>query len=141
MEYLKSGNEYLVRLDRGESVMTELTELIRREKIQVGALNGLGATDEVTIGILDTGTKEIVRKTFTGDHEIGGIFGTITTKNGEPYIHAHVTVGNVGTGACHAGHLVDAKISATAEFYVRKLEGRMERRFDEAIGLDLMEMV
>lgn len=139
MEYLKCGNEYVVRLDKGERVMEQLTALIEKEKIALGHFTGLGATNNLTIGILNTQTKEIVKKNFTGDFEIGTVFGTITQKEEKPYIHAHIAVGNVGTGKTHAGHLVDAQISATAELVVRKLEGTVGRQFDENVGLDIMK--
>lgn len=140
MEYLKAGNEYIIRLDKGESVMKTLKEFLIGEKIDLGYFTGLGATNDVTIGILNTATKEITKKQFTGDFEIGTMFGTITQKDEEPYIHAHITVGNVGKDLTYAGHLVDATVSATAEIVLKKMEGgTIGRRFDENIGLDLMK--
>lgn len=139
MEYLKSEKEYIIRLDKGESVVNTLKTLLSKEEIKLGYFTGLGATNDVTIGILNTKTKEIVKKKFTGDFEIGTMFGTVTQKDGEPYIHAHITVGNVGLDLTYAGHLVDAMISATAEIVLKKMEGTVGRRFDEAVGLDLME--
>lgn len=139
MEYRIFGKKIVVRLDKGDFVMESLTKLIEKENIQIGALNGLGATNYVTIGILNTQTKEIVKKTLEGDFEIGSLFGTITKKDGKPYIHAHIAIGNIGEGTSYAGHLVDAKISATAELVIDSMEGEIGRVFDPEVGLDIMK--
>lgn len=139
MEYIKVEKEYMIRLDKGESVMGVLKELLCTEEIKLGYFTGLGAANDVTIGILNTKSKEIVKKRFTGDFEIGTMFGTITQKDEQPYIHAHITVGNVEEGTTWAGHLVDAQISATAEIVLKKMEGEVGRSFDREVGLDLMD--
>ena len=51
MEYKKFGNTLIVRLDRGEEVVDRLLELARREHITLASVNGLGAADDVTVGV------------------------------------------------------------------------------------------
>ena len=37
------------------------------------------------------------------------------------------------------GHLVDATVSATGEMVIRILDGRVDRYFDEEVGLNLFK--
>ena len=50
---------------------------------------------------------------------------------------------NVNTDASNqvkGGHLVRANISATGEIFIRKIAGEVGRRFDEEIGLNLLDI-
>ena len=38
------------------------------------------------------------------------------------------------------GHLVRANISATGEIFIQKIAGEVGRRFDEEIGLNLLDI-
>ena len=51
MEYKKFGNTLIVRLDRGEEIVERLLELARREHITLACVHGLGAADQVTVGV------------------------------------------------------------------------------------------
>ena len=47
MEYKKYGNEYLLRVDKGEKIAQSLRILCEREGIECGGVYGLGAADHV----------------------------------------------------------------------------------------------
>ena len=49
MEYRKSPQGYVVRLDPGEEIVERLTFLVDREGIQLGSVSALGAANDVTI--------------------------------------------------------------------------------------------
>ena len=74
---------------------------------------------------------------FQGDFEIVSLHGTLTTKDGEPYGHFHMSFGD-GQGRVFGGHLNRAVVSATCELVLQVLEGTVERAMDEEIGLNLM---
>ena len=67
MEYQKFGNTLIVRLDRGEEVVDRLLELARREHITLASVNGLGAADEVTVGVYFPATQEYKSNQFQGE--------------------------------------------------------------------------
>lgn len=137
MEYSKFGNDFVVRLNRGEEVIAKLKELCKEENIKLAEITGLGASNLVEIGIFNPGTKEYSTKTFEGMFEITSLVGNVTRKDGEVYLHIHINFGDEN-GIVRGGHLVQAKISATSEIIVRKIDGEVGRKLSDEIGLNLL---
>lgn len=137
MEYLKTGNHYIVRLDKGEEIMQKLTELCRKEQIRAGSIVGLGAADQAVVGLFDTSTKVFKKKEIACPMEITSIIGNISTKDGETYLHIHVTLCDENLQAI-GGHMASCRISATAELTVTAFDGcTVEREMNDEIGLNL----
>ena len=85
MEYRRFGNKLVVRLERGEEVCAKLLELAERENIRTAAVSGIGASNDVTLGVFDTGTKEYFKKRYNGiDYELGSLTGTLSRQDGAP---------------------------------------------------------
>ena len=137
MEYRRFGNKIVVRLDRGEEVCAKLLELAELEGIRLAAVSGIGAANDVSLGVFDTETKVYHKTRYVQDFEIGSVTGNISRKDGEPYLHLHVVIGSPLTLQCHAGHLNAAVISATCELVVDLIDGEVGREFSEEIGLNL----
>lgn len=138
MEYRVFGNHYIVRIDRGEEVLACLEKLCRDEQITAGSAVGLGATDRVIIGLFDTVSKIYKKKELTGPMEITSLVGNISTKDGEPYLHFHINVCDEENRVM-GGHLNQCNISATCEITVTRIEGCVERKMSEEIGLNLYQ--
>lgn len=139
MEFRKFGSDYVIRLERGEEILTEVTALCEKEGITLASLTGLGAVGEATLGVFNHAAFKYESQTFTGDFEIAALVGNVSTMNGKVYLHFHMTIGNVTTGACHAGHLNRGVISLTGELFLHAIEGNVGRKYSETIGLNLME--
>jgi len=139
MEYRKFDRGYVLRLDPGDEVVDCLTRLARQEDVALASVTGLGATKDVTVGLFSVGEKKFYGKRCEGEYEISALVGNITRKDGEPYLHLHITFGNPAAGEVYAGHLTACVISATAEIFVQVWQGGVGRRFDENIGLNLLE--
>ena len=139
MEYRKSPQGYVVRLDPGEEIVERLTELVDREGIQLGSVSALGAANDVTIGIFSTVEKKYSSLRYQGDFEISALVGNVSRKDGAPYLHLHITIGDPVTGQVHAGHLSSAVISATLELFLQVWDGQVGRRFSEDVGLNLFD--
>ena len=58
--------------------------------------------------------------------------------NGEYYAHLHMSAGDA-QGRVFGGHLNEAIISATCEMVVEVIDGRVERAYDDDIGLNLFK--
>lgn len=139
MEYRRFGQKLVLRLDPEEEVGECLMNLSEKENIRLAKVSGLGAAKEVELGLFDTEQKEFKGQCYKGAYEIASLNGSITRKDGEPYLHLHMVIGSPVQGACHGGHMKRAVISATAEIFVDILDGEVGRKMSEEIGLNLFD--
>ena len=138
MEYRCSSDTIVLRVDPGEEICRSLLNIAETERIELAQISGLGAINRFTTGVFDTVTKEYHANHFEGLFEIVSLTGTLTRKDGAPYLHVHLSAGD-REGHVFGGHLNEAYVSATAEIIVRILDGEVNRRMDERIGLNLYE--
>ena len=103
------------------------------------SVSAIGAVDRFTVGVFLPEKREYVSNDFAGDYEIASLSGTVTTMDGEYYAHIHMCADNRRGMAC-GGHLNRARVSATCELVINVLDGEVNRRFDEAVGLNLLEL-
>jgi hypothetical protein len=139
MKYKQCNNKVIVRIDKGEELVDSLKTLCKTLDIKLGSIIGIGATDKITVGLMNTKTKKYQSKEFIGDHEITSLIGNITTMNGEVYLHLHVTICNVEHKAI-GGHLSSAVISATFEGIIEKIDGQITREYYDDVGLNLLKL-
>lgn len=139
MLYQKFGDHYVVRLERGEELVTTLSSLCREADIRLASVSGIGATNDCELGVFDVKEKHYYKNTFQGTYEITALSGNVTWKDDSPYLHLHMTIGD-REGQAFAGHLNRAMISATAEIFLHTLPGQVGRFFDEGVGLNLLEI-
>lgn len=138
MEYQKFENTYLVRLDRGEEVLEQVKALSLKEQISLATVQGLGAVNDLTLGVFRPTEKTYHSNRFQGCYEIVSLTGTISTMNGEYYCHLHMSAGDE-SGHVVGGHLNRAVISATGELVVTVIPGTVDRAFDPEVGLNLLK--
>ena len=138
MEYRKFQNKIIVRVDKGEEILEKVREVAEKEKIKLADISALGAVSEFTVGVFDTEAKEYHANEFKGSFEIVSLTGTINTMNDEFYCHLHMSAGNE-KGQVFGGHLNKAIISVTCEMVITLIEGRVDRRFEEKVGLNLFQ--
>lgn len=137
MDYRKFGSQYLVRLDKGEEVVSSLKKLCETEQIFLGSIGGIGAAKKVEIGLFDPETKQYRSQTLEGVFEITALTGNITRKEEDAYLHLHINFSDAANQV-RGGHLVKCVISATAEIFVTAMEGTAGRVLSEEIGLNLL---
>lgn len=138
MEYKKINKTIVVRIDKGEEILSKLKEVALKEKIQLANINALGATNDFTIGVFKTDEKKYYSNRFQGSFEIVSLTGTINTMHDEFYAHLHMSAGNE-KGEVFGGHLNKAVVSATCEMIINIIDGKVDRYFDEEVGLNLFE--
>ncbi len=139
MEYKRQRNTVIVRVDKGEDIIKELLSLSEKENILFASISGLGAVNDIELGIFDTSAKKYCSKRLIGDFEITSLVGSLSRKDHKPYIHVHMSVGNVLTNEFFGGHLNKAIVGATAEIVLNVVEIVVEREFVEEIGLNLFK--
>ena len=138
MDYRRFDNIIIARIDKGEEILDKIEEISKKENIKLANINALGATNNFTVGVFKTNEKKYYSNTFEGDFEIVSLTGTINTMNDEFYTHIHMSAGN-DKGEVFGGHLNRAIVSATCEMIINIIDGKVDRYFDEEIGLNLFK--
>lgn len=137
MEYSRFGDSVVLRIQKDEEILETIKEICAREQIVLAEVSGIGAVNDVTLGVFNSEKFEYESQRFTGDMEIASCTGSVTQMNGETYLHLHMAVGNVTKGIVHAGHLNQARISLTGEFILRMIDGQVGREYSPEVGLNL----
>ena len=135
MEYRRFGNTIVARIDRGEEILA-VREIAGAEHIQLASVSALGATNDFTVGVYNVDEKQYHANDFKGNFEIVSLTGTINTMDGEFYTHLHMSAGDE-KGQVFGGHLNRAVVSAVCEMVITVIDGVVDRRFSEEIGLNL----
>ena len=141
MVYKRFGNTYVVRVDRGEEVVEKLTELVEKENIRLARVEGLGAADRLTVGLYSVPEQKYYRTEYEKPLEITSLIGNVTRKDGEPYLHLHITCADEQNRVI-GGHLNEVRIGATSEIFVTLVDGEVGRRVDDitGTGLNLLDL-
>ena len=138
MESKEFENCIVIRLDQGDEIASALLSVAAEKKISLASLSGIGATDDFEIGVFDLEKKDYVRSRFLGNHEITSLSGNVTTKDGAPYVHLHVTCAGDG-GKVVGGHLFRANVSLTAEIFLFNIKGAVDRKPDDALRINKID--
>lgn len=136
VEYRRFENICLVRLDKGEEVLSTLTALCRREGITLAVVQGLGSVGDISLTVRYQRTLMSKVVNYRGDMEIASCTGTITTKDGAPYPHLHMVAANAAEKFCCGGHLKRAVVSLNAEFTLTVCQGEVSRAYCPETAID-----
>lgn len=140
MTYNFDGYNYLVRLERGEKLGECLDKFMVETKVDGGWLNGIGAASEVTIGTYHLDEKAYHWKTFSEPMEISALVGNLAKNDeGNMMFHIHGIFANEDYQTV-SGHVKDITVSATLELFVHRSYQPMQRKLDESIGLQLLNL-
>ena len=139
MKFKKIENTYFVRLERREKIIENIKDFCTKNNIKLGYFSGIGALGEVELAHYIVENKKYTSKTFKQPLEITNLTGNITTMDNEVYLHCHITLGDEEMKVI-AGHLVEGKITATCEIVLVSLGGEINRKHDDLIGLNLLDI-
>ena len=121
MQSKQVDKTYFIFLEKDEPVMKTLTEFCSKNSIQNGEISGIGAVKNIEIGAFDPGSKSYIHKKFDKTHELISCMGNITLKDGEAFIHSHITFGDHDMNV-KGGHVFEMTVAVVGEFYIRKID-------------------
>jgi len=139
MKYQRFHDKVIIRIDKGEEIVSTLKHLCTQLDMKLGSIIGIGATNDATIGLMNTTTRTYKSTRFTDDYEISSLVGNITTMDGEVYLHLHVTICDQELNT-YGGHLSSAVVSATFEGIITLIKGQVDRTKDPSVGLNLLNL-
>ena len=127
MQYRRSRDYIVLRLDEGDEVISGITGVCAKENFQAGViLSFVGALKECELVF-----REGCRRSFEEHFEVNGN-GNITTMNNEVKVHLHIVAGNDMN--VRSGHLVTGIVTIFCEVVIKKLEGlEMVRTLDKSL--------
>lgn len=127
----------LGQLPYGADLYEELGAIVRREKIRLGRIQALGATTHARVAYYDQNTKTYNPIEFPGGMEILNVHGNVSVRDGEPFVHAHILLGDPA-GKIFGGHLLPGTTLFACEVFIDELEGPpLERTLEGRTGLHL----
>ena len=131
------ADDFLARLPKGMDLLEAITEEFRSRSISKAAFTLVGAVEGAVVGFYDLKLKEYRNRSFEGDYEILACMGNVSLKDGETFVHAHITLSGEDYTAV-GGHLMPGTVIFAAELYGSPVPGRPGvRDFDEETGLYL----
>ena len=139
MQYRKTGDTYMLRIDYGEEILQSLTQMCEQEGIRLAQVSAIGAVDHAVVGVYDLQEKRYHQEETEGFMEITNLSGSVTGMNDQPYIHLHVTLADQ-KNLLHGGHVIELRVGATCEMFVRVLDGQVIREKDEGLGINLWKL-
>jgi hypothetical protein len=137
MEYRGYQEDLVIRLDKGDKIVESILTVAEKEGIALASVTGIGAVDEMSVGVFDLATSQYDHFDYNHNHEINCLTGNLTRKDGKPYLHLHITATGA-SGLVVGGHLFEATVSLTAEIMLHVIDGVVERRYDPVLGINRM---
>lgn len=138
MEYKRFENTIIARIDKNEEILEQVKTIALKENIKLASIQALGAINDFTVGVFKVDEKKYYANSFQGNYEIVSLTGTINTMNDEYYCHLHLSAGNE-SGQVFGGHLNKAFVSATCEMVIQIINGKVDRVFNEEVGLNVFK--
>jgi hypothetical protein len=137
---VESSRLFMGKLSHGDDLLEEITKVCQNENIKLGSVEALGAVQRARLGFYNQKTHEYQFVSLDQALEITGLVGNISVKDGNPIVHAHITLADE-TGKAYGGHLASGTVVFACEFILEAFDGpSFERGFDEETGLPLWKM-
>jgi uncharacterized protein len=137
MDHKHLGDRLFVRLDRGDEVIASLTALCKDHDIGGASLTAIGAVKDAELGYYDLESFTYLKRDVPEVCELLGLSGNVALVDGEPFVHAHATLGRRDFSTL-GGHLVQATVAVTVEVFLEPTPTALTRELDEAVKLKLV---
>ncbi len=139
MQHIKTDTTYILRIDRGEDVVKNITEFCAKEGIHNAYFTGIGAVETLTCGYYNLVEKKYHFKDYAEPLEVVSLTGNVMLKDGVPFVHVHGVFTDMENKA-FGGHIVEMKVHVVLEVILTPLGSKIERVLDDCIGLSLMSL-
>lgn len=130
MTYVYDGYNWLVKLNKGELLVENLLEVIKKENIKGAWISGLGGALWAELGYYDLEKQEYFWQKLDDVPEITSLQGNVAWKEGQPVLHVHGTFSKKDMTAV-GGHVKELAVGGTCEILLH--------RWDDEVGLTRSE--
>ncbi|SFO86967.1 hypothetical protein SAMN05421810_101249 [Amycolatopsis arida] len=130
---------HLVVMETGDDVLDELGRFAGQADLATAEFTAIGAFESVVLGFFDLEGKDYRQNPVREQVEVLTLAGNIVRAGEGHKLHAHVVVG-LSDGSTRGGHLLGARVRPTLEVMVTESPREVTRRFDESVGLPLIDL-
>ncbi|MDO5302178.1 MAG: DNA-binding protein [Tissierellia bacterium] len=135
MEFKIVEDQMLIRLDRGDEIVASLREALKESGFVSASISGIGGANYAKFGTMNPRTKTYDFQVKEETMEVISLSGNYSTLDGAPYLHLHIALADQ-KGQVFGGHLEEATIGVTGEIFCRSGHTPLERRRNEAVGVN-----
>ncbi len=139
MKVKKFGSFCVIRLQKGEEILSSLRSAFSREKLKGAFFFGLGVGENLVLGYFDADKQTYIKKLFAGEYEFTSFTGNIARHEKDTIVHCHVTITDSEFRA-FGGHLFQGTVPATCEIIMLPLRRTLRRKLDTSTGLKLLDI-
>lgn len=137
MQHQKTHSGYLLIIDRGEEVITSITEFCKTKDIKNAHLSAIGAVDRLSCGYYALDEKRYYFKRYDQMLEVVSATGNVILKDAEPFVHLHAIFTDTENKA-FGGHVEEMRVGVTLEVILTILDSQLSRELHPTIGLALI---
>lgn len=130
---------FVVVMAKGDEAFGELGAFASENSITAAGLTGVGAAREVALGYFDPEINDYRSTTFSEQLEVLSLVGDVASKDGEPAVHAHITLGRQDSSTI-GGHLQSLSVWPTLEVVVTETPAHLAKKVDPETGLALIDI-
>ena len=132
MFYSKCNVGYVLRIEVGEEIQDALRQFAQAVQLKGAFYQGIGTLTRVELAFFCIDVKEYERGFFNDEYEMVSFMGNISSLNGSPAPHSHVTLSDRKFHT-FAGHLIRGTVSVTAEIFITPIDIALTRKEDHAL--------
>jgi predicted DNA-binding protein with PD1-like motif len=131
------GPSHVLKPAHGTDLLNELQGFVQEKGVNLAWITGLGAVARATLRYYDQTAKSWSDIQLEKQLEVISMVGNVSLLNGEPIVHAHVTLSDE-EGRCYGGHLGANTVVFNMEILMTTLSGPpVTRKLDTDTGLTL----
>jgi hypothetical protein len=140
---IKSGHDgynWLVRLNKGDLLVSSLIEFAREQQIRGAWVSGVGGALWAELGFYDLEQKQYHWQKLDQPLEITSLQGNLTLTANGPALHIHGTFSDKNMQA-FGGHVKELAVAGTCEILLHRwYKDALTRSFDDEVGLQLLDL-
>jgi predicted DNA-binding protein with PD1-like motif len=133
----KLKRTFIGHLPPDADLYESLTRIVQEEDIKLGRVLAIGATTHAVIAFYDHAQKKYLNLEFPGSMEILTCNGNVSLRDGKPFVHIHILLGD-RQGKAFGGHVMPGTKVFACEVFIDEFEGEeLHRSYDDETGLYL----
>jgi len=140
MQSLKADFAFIIKLEKGEEVVSSLREWANAHQIRSGSFYAIGALSRALLGYFDPQARDYIKIPVESQVEVVSMLGNLAVgEDGSLILHTHAVLSSAD-GHTIGGHLFEGIVNPTLEITFFPFQELLLRRYDPDTGLKLLSL-